>query len=206
MKLDRLHLTLGVLLALGIAFRAVRERAPARRESSASGVVALDRHIGEVSARRKAGKQKPPAKGKKPSAGASLLLRPAEGMSLRAEYTPVGALAAPYPPSAPRSAHTVNRLLINLDVASAASIESLPRIGPALARRIVENRAALGPFGSLDGLDRVKGVGPALQKGIAPYVTFSSSGRPSTVAAVPPPAANAGRGKGRRRPPTSTVR
>ena len=36
---------------------------------------------------------------------------------------------------------------------------SLPKVGPALAHRILANRDSLGPFGSLDELRRVKGVG-----------------------------------------------
>lgn len=201
MKLDRLHFTLGVLLAMGVAFRAVREGTspgPSRGASNA----ALSHQISEVSSRRRAGKQKgsPPA-GK--ALGGPVLPRiEGTGAPLRSEVTPVGALA---PGSASRLDGARAALRVDLDVASAASIESLPRIGPALARRIVEDRIARGPFGSLQGLDRVRGIGPALQKVIAPYVTFSTAGRPSTVAAVPLPEENAGRGKGRRRPPARVI-
>ena len=203
MKLDRLHLTLGVLLALGVAFRAVRERPAQQRAATAAGSTALNRQIGEVSSRRKTGKQKGPPTAAR-TLGGPVLPPPGGGATpLRMETTPIGALA---PGSAPALGQRLPGLLVDLDVAPAASIESLPRIGPALARRIVEDRLARGPFRSLAGLDRVKGVGPALLKGIAPYVTFSPSGRPSTVAAVPPPEESAGRGKGRRRPPASVVR
>lgn len=203
MKLDRLHLTLGVLLALGVAFRAVRERPAQQRSGTAAGSAALDRQIAEVSSRRRAGKQKaPPAAAR--TTGGPVLPFPGAGSGLPPiETTPIGALA---PGSASALGGRLPGLLVDLDVASSASIESLPRIGPALARRIVEDRTARGPFRSLAGLDRVRGVGPALQREIAPYVTFSTSGRPSTVAAVPPPEESAGRGKGRRRPPASVVR
>lgn len=203
MKLDRLHLTLGVLLALGVAFRAVRERPAQQRSAMHAGSAALDRQLGEVSGRRRAGKQKaPPRSGR--TLGGAVLPAPGGGSApLRMESTPIGAQA---PGSAPAFGGRLPGLLVDLDVAPAVSIESLPRIGPALASRIVEDRIARGPFRSLAGLDRVRGVGPALQKEIAPYVTFSTSGRPSTVAAVPPPEESAGRGKGRRRPPASVVR
>jgi len=79
---------------------------------------------------------------------------------------------------------------IDLDVAPAAAIESLPRIGPALAARIVTDRDSLGPFGSLDGLQRVRGIGPGLARAIRDRVTFSGVPR----AGVP-----VGKGKGRRR-------
>jgi competence ComEA-like helix-hairpin-helix protein len=62
---------------------------------------------------------------------------------------------------------------IDLDTASQEEIESLPRIGPAFAKRIVANRDSLGPFGSVDGLKRVKGMGKATLATLAPLVTFS---------------------------------
>jgi len=68
--------------------------------------------------------------------------------------------------------------LVDLDRASEREIEALPRIGPALARRIVASRDSLGAFGSLEGLGRVRGLGPATRKRLAQLVTFS--GRPSS--------------------------
>jgi competence protein ComEA len=50
---------------------------------------------------------------------------------------------------------------INLNTADAEQLARLPGVGPALAQRIVEDRAAHGEFGSVDALDRVKGIGPA---------------------------------------------
>ena len=64
---------------------------------------------------------------------------------------------------------------VDLDMASAAEIETLPRIGPALAQRIVADRDAAGPFGSLEGLRRVRGIGAATASLLAPLVTFSQS-------------------------------
>ena len=68
---------------------------------------------------------------------------------------------------------------VDVDEASAAELEALPRVGPALARRIVEERDRDGPFGSLEGLQRVRGIGPAMAKGLAGHVTFSGTPRPS---------------------------
>jgi competence protein ComEA len=62
---------------------------------------------------------------------------------------------------------------VDVDRASAAELDRLPRIGPALAARIVADREAHGPFGSLEGLRRVPGVGAAAAKALAPFVTFS---------------------------------
>jgi len=86
--------------------------------------------------------------------------------------------------------------IIDLDVATADQIETLRGIGPSLAKRIVADRDSLGPFGSLEGLQRVKGVGPKLAAGIDSTVTFSLLPRPSTTANARSSAA-----KRRRRPP-----
>ena len=62
---------------------------------------------------------------------------------------------------------------IDLDRADVTEITRLPRIGPALAQRIVAWRAERGPFGSLERLDSVSGVGPRLLDAIRPFVMFS---------------------------------
>ncbi|HEX5581567.1 MAG TPA: helix-hairpin-helix domain-containing protein, partial [Gemmatimonadaceae bacterium] len=66
---------------------------------------------------------------------------------------------------------------VDVDRASAEELETLPRIGPALARRIVADRDSLGPFGSLEELQRVRGIGPALARGLEGRVTFSGTPR-----------------------------
>ncbi|HUF25343.1 MAG TPA: helix-hairpin-helix domain-containing protein [Gemmatimonadaceae bacterium] len=70
---------------------------------------------------------------------------------------------------------------IDVDMASAAELEALPGIGPALALRIVEDRNYNGPFGSLMGLQRVRGIGPGLSNRLTPHVTFSGIPRPSSA-------------------------
>jgi len=74
---------------------------------------------------------------------------------------------------------------IDLDRAAASEIARLPRIGLPLAKVIVADRDARGPFGSLAQLDRVAGIGPGLLGLIAEHVSFSG---PVTAAA---PAAGA---------------
>ncbi|HXL06274.1 MAG TPA: helix-hairpin-helix domain-containing protein [Gemmatimonadales bacterium] len=64
---------------------------------------------------------------------------------------------------------------VDLDLADVTEITRLPRVGPALARRIVDWRATHGPFGSLARLDSVSGIGPHLLDAIRPYVMFSGS-------------------------------
>lgn len=62
---------------------------------------------------------------------------------------------------------------IDVDLAPAGELARLPKVGPRLAKTIVADRQAHGPFGSLDGLDRVAGIGPGLLKTIGPHVVFS---------------------------------
>lgn len=70
---------------------------------------------------------------------------------------------------------------VDLDVATADQIESLPWIGRAVAMQIVADRAAHGPFGSLSGLQRVAGIGPGTAERLQPYVTFSLPPRPGSA-------------------------
>ncbi|HYL28912.1 MAG TPA: helix-hairpin-helix domain-containing protein [Gemmatimonadales bacterium] len=62
---------------------------------------------------------------------------------------------------------------IDLDRAGAQEVGRLPRVGPGLAKRIVADREARGPFGSLEGLDRVPGVGAAVLGAVRDHVRFS---------------------------------
>jgi competence protein ComEA len=64
---------------------------------------------------------------------------------------------------------------IDPDVASAADLARLPKVGFRLARVIVADREAHGPFSSLAGLDRVAGIGPGLLKTIGPHLIFTGT-------------------------------
>jgi DNA uptake protein ComE-like DNA-binding protein len=68
---------------------------------------------------------------------------------------------------------------VDLDVATEKEIESLRYVGPTLARRIVSDRDSLGPFGSMEGLRRVKGIGPSMVAKLDSTVTFSLLPRPT---------------------------
>jgi Helix-hairpin-helix motif len=68
---------------------------------------------------------------------------------------------------------------VDMDVASERDIEALRHIGPTLARRIVADRDSFGPFGSIEGLGRVKGIGPSMVAKLDSTVTFSLVPRPT---------------------------
>lgn len=61
---------------------------------------------------------------------------------------------------------------INVNTASQDQLEQLPGIGPTLAGRIVEFRAANGPIKNLSELDAVSGIGPALLGNLRELVVF----------------------------------
>lgn len=60
--------------------------------------------------------------------------------------------------------------LIDLNQATAAELEELPKVGPVLAQRIIEHRDQVGGFRSVEELDDVSGIGPAMMAAIAPLV------------------------------------
>lgn len=61
---------------------------------------------------------------------------------------------------------------IDLRTADAATLTVVPGIGPKLAQRIIEDRAARGPFSDAADLQRVKGIGPKLAARLAQIVRF----------------------------------
>jgi competence ComEA-like helix-hairpin-helix protein len=70
---------------------------------------------------------------------------------------------------------------VDLDVASEKEIEALRHVGPTLAKRIVADRDSFGPFGSMEGLRRVKGIGPSMVEKLDSSVTFSLVPRPTNT-------------------------
>jgi competence protein ComEA len=72
------------------------------------------------------------------------------------------------PPAAGGAAATAP---VSLSTATAAQLETLPRIGPALAARIIAYRDAHGGFRSVDDLGQVGGIGPKTLAGLRDMVT-----------------------------------
>lgn len=66
------------------------------------------------------------------------------------------------------------RLAVDVNRASVEELQILPRIGPALARRIAEYVGAHGPVYNLQQLQEVRGLGPRMVEELAPYLVFPS--------------------------------
>lgn len=59
---------------------------------------------------------------------------------------------------------------VNINTATTAQLQLLPRIGPAVAQRILDYRKANGSFKATDDLMLVRGIGEATFKRLKPYV------------------------------------
>ncbi|MDQ1609054.1 MAG: competence protein ComEA [Microbacteriaceae bacterium] len=61
---------------------------------------------------------------------------------------------------------------VNLNVATVAELDALPRVGPVMAQRIVDWRTANGRFTSVDDLMSVTGIGQKTFDGLKDLVTI----------------------------------
>ena len=73
-----------------------------------------------------------------------------------------------------RRAHADDATPLDVNLATAADFERLPGVGPALAARIVDVRAREGPFGSVDDLRRVRGIGHATLERLRPRLAVNT--------------------------------
>lgn len=62
---------------------------------------------------------------------------------------------------------------VNLNRASVAELDSLPRVGPVTAQKIIDFRAAHGGFRTVDQLRDIAGIGDRTFEQLAPLVTVS---------------------------------
>lgn len=62
-------------------------------------------------------------------------------------------------------------LKLSLSSATADDLDELPGVGPVTAQKILDYRAAHGPFGSVDDLDAVPGIGPTRIEQLRDLVT-----------------------------------
>lgn len=66
-------------------------------------------------------------------------------------------------------------LLLDLNTATQAELESLPGIGPVTAQNIIADHEANGPFETIQDLERVTGIGPATFERLAPLITVDGA-------------------------------
>jgi len=77
-----------------------------------------------------------------------------------------GGAGAGMPPSAP----------LDLNRATLEQLDALPGIGPAKAKAIIAYREANGPFGRVEDVTNVAGIGPAILEKIKPFIAASGGG------------------------------
>jgi comEA protein len=65
--------------------------------------------------------------------------------------------------------------VVNINTASSDELQLLPRVGPALAGRIIEFREANGPFQTVDEILAVKGVGESSFEKLEPWIVTSGA-------------------------------
>ena len=69
--------------------------------------------------------------------------------------------------------------VVNINTASTEQLAYLPRVGPALAGRIVEFRDSNGKFKATDELILVRGIGEGTYELLKPYVTIDGKTTPT---------------------------
>lgn len=104
--------------------------------------------------------------------------------------SPVSGPLSPSAPGTPTQPASPTRpaTIIDLNSATKAELELLPGIGPALAQRILDHRAASGPFARVDDLDKVRGIGPRLLERLRPHIAAAPT--PAPPAGTIPPSSN----------------
>jgi competence protein ComEA len=165
--MKRTIVSLGMLMVVGCGQREVLRFVPAApgyaverpldEEGSADGVKAA-RH--RVAAASRLGERVAASERalRHPEAEPSALVRSRAAAPV-AEGSAVAAAAAA-PPA-----------LVDLNTATLAELDALPRVGPAMAARIVAKR----PFRRPDDLRRVSGIGPSTLRALKPLVTVSAA-------------------------------
>ena len=63
--------------------------------------------------------------------------------------------------------------LININTANAEELQSIPRVGPVLAQKIIDYRNSIGRFNSVEELTEVSGIGKATLEKIRPYISIN---------------------------------
>jgi competence protein ComEA len=87
--------------------------------------------------------------------------------------------------------------VVNINTADAKQLSLLPRIGLAVAQRVVDYRKENGPFKSADELMLVRGIGEKLYAQLKPYVATSGETTLSEKVSSAGHGGGGGKGKGK---------
>ena len=163
---------LGAVAVLGAAVRV--SRAASRGDLPRNEQAALDRQMASADSAANAGRsaersRSPRCRGHRPKARSQTW--PADSASSAAD-TGQGKPSR-RKRGEPRTGPGYINGKLDLDVATASQIDSLPGVSPTMAKRIAADRMKRGPFLNLDGLRRVIGVGPSFARQLDSLVTFS---------------------------------
>lgn len=93
---------------------------------------------------------------------------PAE--SLVASASPEVATLSTTAPSN-RANAPVGNASVNINTATRQALETLPGVGPSTAGKIIDHRGMHGPFGRIEDLMKVKGIGPKKFEKLRQYIT-----------------------------------
>ncbi|MER2135575.1 MAG: helix-hairpin-helix domain-containing protein [Arthrobacter sp.] len=104
-----------------------------------------------------------------PMTDGSMVVIPAQGDP----SGPVGAPGTGSPVQAPGSPQGAGAeaAVVNLNTAGETELQTLPRVGPVLASRIIAWRTEHGPFQRAEDLDAVPGIGEAMLAALLPLVS-----------------------------------
>lgn len=111
--------------------------------------------------------------------GAPDLIAVPNGERPHRQTAPVEANPSPQPkPERGSTSHTGRRgdaaismpALLNINTASAAELQTLPRIGEKMAQRIIAYRSEHGDFATVDAIQNVKGIGPKTLEKLRPFI------------------------------------
>jgi competence protein ComEA len=73
-----------------------------------------------------------------------------------------------------RSGGTLPAAKVNINTAAADELDTLPGIGAEMARRIIDYRAANGPFKSVEDIQRVTGIGDSTYQKLKDRITVGN--------------------------------
>jgi hypothetical protein len=162
---------LGVVGVLGAGVRVVRA---ASNEPPQQAQPALERQARAADSAAAADRERRAARGSHPGRGrGGRGLSASRGRGVSRDVLDSNRVKPIVPGAADDHGHVGRRL--DLDIATAAQIDSLPGVTPLMARRIAADRVRRGPFLNLNGLRRVTGAGDQFLRKIDTLVTFSGT-------------------------------